>query len=212
MQDPKIMQLLQTNPMAQQLSASMMAHINEHLGFEYRKQIEQALGFSLPAQKDESGEDIHMDPQVEAQLAPVLAQAAQRLLSHNQQEVNQQKAQQQAQDPLVQMQMQELQLKTQEQQRKTAKDQTDAALKQEQIQVERERIAALKEAEDQRVKAGLLKTAAEMSNNKTSQAITLGADLLKHMSSQHQEAQLRSMQQRHEEMQAKAQQNKKDRA
>jgi hypothetical protein len=216
MQDPKIMQLLQNNPMAQQLSASMMAHINEHLGFEYRKQIEQALGFSLPAQKDELGEDIPMDPQVEAQLAPVLAQAAQRLLSHNQQEVTQQKAQQQAQDPLVQMQMQELQLKAQEQERKAAKDQTDAALKQEQIQVERERIAALKEAEDQRVKAGLLKTAAEMSNNKTSQAITLGADLLKHMSSQHQEAQLRSMQQRHEEMQAKAQQTKapvkKDRA
>jgi hypothetical protein len=36
MQDPKIMQLLQNNPMAQQMQASMMAHINEHLGFEYR--------------------------------------------------------------------------------------------------------------------------------------------------------------------------------
>ena len=212
MQDPKIMQLLQTNPMAQQLAASMMAHINEHLGFEYRKQIEQTLGFTLPPQRDETGEDIPMDPQVEAQLAPVLAQAAQRLLSQNQQQVNQQKAQQQAQDPLVQMQMQELQLKAQEQERKAAKDQTDAALKQEQIQVERERIAALKEAEDQRVKAGLLKTAAEMGDKKSSQVMNLGADLLKHMSSQHQEEKLRSMQERHNEMQAKAQQTKKDRA
>lgn len=208
MQDPKIMQLLQNNPMAQQLSASMMAHINEHLGFEYRKQIEQTLGFTLPPQRDETGEEIPMDPEVEAKLAPVLAQAAQRLLSQNQQQVNQQKAQQQAQDPLVQMQMQELQLKAQEQERKAIKDQTDAALKQEQIKVERERIASLKEAEDQRVKAGLLKTAAEMGDKKSSQAMNLGADLLKHMSSQHQEEKLREMQQRHEEMQSKAQQNK----
>jgi hypothetical protein len=49
MQDPKIMQLLQGNPMAQQMQASMMNHINEHLGMEYRKQIELQLGFNLPA-------------------------------------------------------------------------------------------------------------------------------------------------------------------
>jgi hypothetical protein len=47
MQDPKIMQLLQGNPMAQQMQASMMNHINEHLGMEYRKQIEIQLGFNL---------------------------------------------------------------------------------------------------------------------------------------------------------------------
>jgi len=208
MQDPKIQQLLQNNPMAQQLSAAMMAHINEHLGFEYRKQIEQNLGFSLPPQKDESGEDLPMDPQVEAQLAPVLAQAAQRLLANNQQQVAQQQAQQQAQDPLVQMQMQELQIKAQEQQRKAAKDQTDAALKQQQMQIERERIEALKQADEQRVKAGLLKAAADMSGQKTSQIISVGTELLKQMSSQHQEEKLRMMQQRHEELQARAQQSK----
>jgi hypothetical protein len=49
MQDPKIMQLLQGNPMAQQMQASMMNHINEHLGMEYRKQIEIQLGFNLTA-------------------------------------------------------------------------------------------------------------------------------------------------------------------
>jgi hypothetical protein len=49
MQDPKIMQLLQGNPMAQQMQASMMNHINEHLGMEYRKQIELQLGFNLTA-------------------------------------------------------------------------------------------------------------------------------------------------------------------
>jgi hypothetical protein len=208
MQDPKIQQLLQTNPMAQQLSAAMMAHINEHLGFEYRKQIEQQLGFTLPPQKDEAGEDVPMDPQVEAQLAPVLAQAAQRLLTQNQQQVAQQKAQQQAQDPLVQMQMQELQLKAQEQQRKAAKDQADAAIKQQQMQIERERIASQQQSEQARVKANLLKAAADMNGQKTSQMISVGTELIKHMSEQHQEEKLRMMQQRHEAMQAKAQQNK----
>ena len=38
MQDPKIVALLQNNPMAPQLQATMMAHINEHLGFAYRVQ------------------------------------------------------------------------------------------------------------------------------------------------------------------------------
>jgi hypothetical protein len=90
MQDPKIMQLLQGNPMAQQMQASMMNHINEHLGMEYRKQIELQLGFNLPPQEDESGEEININPEVEARLAPMLAQAAQRLLQQNQAETAQQ--------------------------------------------------------------------------------------------------------------------------
>jgi hypothetical protein len=53
-----------------------------------------------------------------------------------------QQAQQQAQDPLIQLQQQELQIKAQDQQRKAAKDQTDAQLKMEQLQIERERIRA----------------------------------------------------------------------
>ena len=109
MQDPKILQLLQGNPMAQQMQAAMMNHINEHMGMEYRKQIELQLGFNLPASKDESGEDIHINPEVEARLAPMLAQAAQQLLQQNKAEVGQQAAQQAQQDPIVQMQQQELQ-------------------------------------------------------------------------------------------------------
>lgn len=208
MQDPKIQQLLQGNPMAQQLGAAMMAHINEHLGFEYRKQIEQQLGFSLPPQKDEAGEDIPMDPQVEAQLAPMLAQASQRLLQQNQQQIAQQQAQQQAQDPLVQMQMQELQIKAQDQQRKAAKDQADLMLKQQQIQIERERIAAQQQSDSARTKVDLLKTAAQMNAERSGRAIEMGVDIFKHMSDRKLEAQLRQMQDRHQERQRQAEQNK----
>jgi len=143
MQDPKILALLQNNPMAQQLQQTMMAHVNEHIGFEYRNQIAQQMGMSLPPQTmNDMGEeeDEGMTPEMEAKLAPMMAKAAQQLLQQNQQQAKQQQAQQQAQDPLIQMQQQELQLKAQEQQRKAAKDATDAQLKMKQLQIEEERI------------------------------------------------------------------------
>ena len=174
MQDPKIIQLLQNNPMAPQLQAAMMAHINEHLGFEYRVQIEQQLGMTLPPQKDEAGEDIHMDPQVESRLAPLLAQAAQQLLQSNQAQVAQQKIQQQQQDPIIQMQQQELALKAAEQKRKADKDAADIALKKSQQDIERKRIGAQTAMET-------LKTKANMDKEK----LQMGMDLVHKISDKH---------------------------
>jgi hypothetical protein len=174
-----IQQMLQNSPAAPQIAAAAQAHIAEHLGFEYRKQIEQQLGFALPPQKDESGEDIHMDPEVEAKLSPLLAQAAQQLLQSNQAEMAQKQAQQQAQDPLVQMQMQELQLKAAEQQRKAQKDQADIQLKSQQIQVERERIAAQERTAAQTNKVNSLKSAAELTAKRDGDATRLKIDGLK---------------------------------
>jgi hypothetical protein len=142
MQDPKILEVLGQSPQAQNLQAAMQAHINEHLGFAYRVQIEKQLGMNLPPKADEAGENIPMDPEVEARLAPLLAQASQQLLQQNQAQAAQQQAQQQAQDPLVQMQQQELQIKQQDVQRKAQKDQADIGIKQQQQQIERERIAS----------------------------------------------------------------------
>jgi hypothetical protein len=178
MQDPKIQQLLQGNPMAQQLQAAMMSHINEHLGFEYRKQIEMQLGMTLPPQVDESGEDVNMNPEVEARLAPLLAQAAQRLLAQNQSQAAQQQAQQQAQDPIIQMQQQELQIKQAEQQRKAAKDAADIQLKQSQQQIESQRIQTQKETEDKRIKMDALKSAAQLQNDRKMELAKLGVEFV----------------------------------
>jgi hypothetical protein len=188
MQDPKILQLLQGNPMAQQMQAAMMNHINEHLGMEYRKQIELQLGFNLPPSRDESGEDIHINPEVEARLAPMLAQAAQQLLQQNQAEVAQQQAQQQAQDPIIQMQQQELAIKQAEQQRKMMKDQTDAQLKAKQQQIEAGRIISQMEMEKMKLAADsqmeAIRTAAEMRDGRERETIKIGVDLMKQLSSQ----------------------------
>ena len=188
MQDPKIQQLLQGNPMAQQMQAAMLNHINDHLGMEYRKQIELQLGFNLPANKDETGEDIHINPEVEARLAPLLAQAAQQLFQQNSAEAAQAQAQQAAQDPVVQMQQAELQIKAAEQQRKAAKDQIDAQLRQQQQQIEIGRIAAQTMMERERLQADqkmeALKTAAEMRDGKEREVMRIGAELAKQLSSQ----------------------------
>ena len=177
MKDPKILQVLGQSPQAQTLQGAMQAHINEHLGFAYRKQIELQLGMNLPPQTDDSGEEVNMSPEVEARLAPLLAEAAQRLLQQNQSQVAQQQAQQQAQDPLIQMQKEELQIKAQELQRKVAKDQSDAGLKKEQIATERQRIAAQTQSE-------MVKTVMGIEAKKKSEQMKMGVDVLTRMSDQ----------------------------
>ena len=210
MQDPTLQQLLKTNPTAPQMMASMMAHINEHIGFQYRNDIQEQLGMTMPPQKDEAGEQIDMNPEVEARLAPMLAQAATQLLMKNQAQAAQQQAQQQMQDPLIQMQMQELQIKAQEQQRKAAKDQTDAQLKMQQQQIERERIAAQQQTAQEQQKADLLKTAVASAKDREMQAATMAIDVLKHMSDTDAKEQLQAMQERIQIRQMRQQQQKQN--
>jgi hypothetical protein len=186
MQDPKIMALLQNNPMAQALQSAMMAHINEHLGFQYRVEIEKQLGMTLPPMHDEAGENVNMDPAVEAKLAPMLAQAATQLLQMNKSQAAQQQAQQQAQDPLLQLQQQEVQIKQADQQRKAAKDMADVELEKQRLALEEQRIqidkgkalAGVQQgAEKQRYDA--LKSAATMKNDKEKMMLQAGVDALK---------------------------------
>ena len=147
MQDPKIQSIVGMNPQAAQaLQAAMMAHVFEHLGMEYRKQVEQTMGQTLPPY-NEDADEVQMAPDMEIKVSQMAAQASQQLLQQNMQEAQQQKNQQMAQDPLIQLQQQELQIKQQDQQRKAQKDASDAQLKGAQIQVERERIEGQQEAE-----------------------------------------------------------------
>ena len=153
MQDPKVQAIVGMNPqMAQQLQATMMAHVFEHLGMEYRKQVEQQMGQTLPPVNDEKDE-VEMSPEMEVRVSQMAAQASQQLLQQNMQQAQAQKNQQMAQDPLIQMQQAELQLKAQDLQRKTQKDMSDAQLKAEQINVEKERIDMQMQAEGAKLMA-----------------------------------------------------------
>ena len=129
MQDPMIMQSIGQNPQAKPIMAALQAHIAEHLGFRYRKQVEEKLGAPLPPPGEQLPE------QVEVNLARLVADAGKQLTQQHQQQAAQQQAQQKAQDPVIQMQQAELQIKQQEVQRKTAKDQMDAQVKQAELEL-----------------------------------------------------------------------------
>ena len=110
MQDPIIQQLIGQNPQAQAIMAAMSSHIAEHVGYAYRQKIEQALGVTLPNEE----ENEEMTPEIEKQISQLMAQAAPQVLQQSKALVGQQQAQQNAQDPVLQLQMQEMQLKQQE--------------------------------------------------------------------------------------------------
>jgi len=139
LQDPKTAAMIGQSPMAQQINASLQAHIAEHFAYQYRQEIEQQIGAPLPYLPEDDDE---LPQEYEVQVARLVAQASQQLLQKNQAEVAQQQIAQQQQDPIIQMQMQELQLKAEEIKRKTAKDQADTALKQAQLQVEEAKLEA----------------------------------------------------------------------
>jgi hypothetical protein len=172
MQDPMIIQLLQNNPQAPAMQAAMQSHIAEHLGFQYRIEIEQRLGMALPPQYDEAGDENEIDPVLEAKLAPLLAQAAQQVLQQNQAQAAQQQAMQQAQDPMLQLQQRELAIKEADQQRKAQKDMTDAQLKAAQIATENKRIETQSKNE-------MLKVAAEMRDEREKLVMKEVLDVMK---------------------------------
>ena len=124
MQDPVIAQMIGQNPQARQIMAGLQAHVAEHLGYKYRKDMEEQLGVELPKPNEELPEEI------EVNLSRMISKAGKQLAQKNMQQAAQQAAQQKAQDPVVQMQQAELQIKAQEVQRKAEKDKADVALRQ----------------------------------------------------------------------------------
>ena len=127
MQDPKVMGQIGQNPQAQAMQAALMAHVAEHVAFQYRSQLQDRLGATLPEPNAE------IPKELEVQLSRVVAQAAAQLLQIHQGEAAQAKAQQQAQDPIVQMQQAELQIKKQEADIKALKVKGDLQIKAEEL-------------------------------------------------------------------------------
>jgi hypothetical protein len=170
-QDPKIQQLVGQSPMAQQIMAAMAAHIQEHVAFEYRRQIELQAGVPLPPPDSDMSQD------VELQVSRLAAAAAGQLLRKNQGEAQMQQNQQMAQDPIVQMQMQELQLKQGELQLKQQKLQIEAAEKTDRMDIERERIAAQKEIAGLQVGAKIATDKANLSAKQQEAGLRIGVEI-----------------------------------
>ena len=175
MKDPQIQQVVGQTPMAQQIMAAMQAHINEHIGYEYRKQMEMRMGTMLPS--PEKIEEDGIPEHLEVRISQLAAQAGQQLLQQNQQQASAQAAAQQAQDPLIQLQQQELKLKEEELQRKAKKDMADIAAKADQLEIEKERIAAQERIAGMQVGAQTAKSKAELDSKQQLEGVRIGADV-----------------------------------
>ena len=117
MEDPKMQELLAQAPDAGMIQGVFFAHVQEHVAFQYRQEIEKELGTKLPIPGEELPEDI------EFRIAELAAPAAAQLLGKHQQEQQMQQNQQMMEDPVVQMQQRELQLKEMEAQGKMMMEQ-----------------------------------------------------------------------------------------
>ena len=121
--DPKFRELVTGTPAEPTIMAAGAAHVAEHFGFLYRKQIEDQLGVPLPPPDEPLPED------VEVQLSRMVAQAQIQLTQKNQAEAAQAQQQQEAQDPLNIIQREELELRKQEVQLKAQNQQAELQLK-----------------------------------------------------------------------------------
>ena len=153
-QDPKLKQLVGQSPNAATFQAAMEAHVAEHIGYAYRRQMEEQLGVPLPEP------DQPLPPDAQNDVARLSAAAGEQLLQKNTAEIQQQQAQQQAQDPLIQMQKAELQIKQQEAQTKAQKTMAD-------IQLDKERLMLDQQKEQREV--------AEMESRERIEGAKLGA-------------------------------------
>ena len=147
LQDPKIMQIIGQNPMAQQMQGAIMAHIAEHLAFAYRSQIEDQLGVPLPPP------DMELPPEIENQMSRLVAEAAKQLQGVHQQEAQQMQAQQQAQDPMLQLQQATVQVQQQDVQRKTVDDERNFQIAQAKLQLESQRLQIEAQKEQARLQS-----------------------------------------------------------
>jgi len=136
MQDPKIKAIVGQSPLAGAIMAAASAHMNEHVAFQYRREIELQLGVTLPAAEEHLPEDIEVD------ISRLSALAAVKLLQKDQAEAQQMAQQQQAQDPLAQAQQAELQIARDELMLKNKMADADVRLRTAQLAVEQERIAS----------------------------------------------------------------------
>jgi len=175
MNDPKIKQIIGQNPQAPMIMQAMQAHITEHVGLEYKRQMEEGMGMSIPNFNDDP--DAGFTPEQEMAITRMAVPTAQNILNQNKTAVAAQQAQQAANDPVIQMQMKELQLKAQEIEIKMKKMAIEAAAKADQIEVEKQRIAAQKEIAGMQVGAKVQSDKANLAAKQKMEGLRIGSEI-----------------------------------
>tara|TARA_R110000765_G_scaffold93980_2_gene177193 strand:+ start:289 stop:2967 length:2679 start_codon:yes stop_codon:yes gene_type:complete len=127
LQDPKIQEVMKDAPNAQAIAAAGAAHIQEHVAFQYRREIEKQLGVPMPEF------DKDLPAETEVQLSKLTADAAEKLLKKDVAEMQAAKNAEQQNDPVLQLQKMDAETKQAEVQRKGMADKLRSMLGKEQI-------------------------------------------------------------------------------
>ena len=189
LQDPIIQQFIGQNPRAPAIQAALTAHVAEHVGYMMRQKIEQQLGMPLPP------EDEKLPPNVEIALSGMMAQAAQQVLMQDQARAAQMQAQQQAQDPVVQMQLQELQIKQGELELKKQKLMMDAAAASDKQELEEQKVSGQLQLESMRVGAQIKESQAKQQFEQERAGVQMGAEIAKNQKQMDLQARTTALQQ-----------------
>tara|TARA_R110002124_G_scaffold32644_2_gene109156 strand:- start:7 stop:846 length:840 start_codon:yes stop_codon:yes gene_type:complete len=131
-QDPKIQQLVSQSPLASTIQSSMAAHIQEHLGFKYRLEIEKELGVELPRESEVLPEE------VEVKLSRLVAEASDRLFRKDVMEEQMRENQEKLTDPVFLLQKEELELEKADLERKSQTDTARMVTKMKEAQMRQE--------------------------------------------------------------------------
>jgi hypothetical protein len=156
MNDPAVAALIGQNPQASLIVGALQAHIAEHLGYQYRRQVQDAIGTPLPGPEEKIPEAM------EVQISKMVAEGSQIVLAQSLQAKAQQQALQNAQDPIMMAEMQKLQIQQAEVQRKAQKDQADTQIKMLQLQLDELKSQQQTELEGARLGVEIEKSQEEM--------------------------------------------------
>ena len=126
-EDPKIQSIIRRSPVAKSIEAAAAAHVQEHVAFQYRREIEKQLGVPMPDY------DKPLPAEAEAMLSKLTADAAEKVLKKDIAEAQAQRIAEQQQDPVLQIQKLDAQTKAKEVERKGLADRLRAFLGMEQI-------------------------------------------------------------------------------
>ena len=156
MNDPAVAALIGQNPQASLIVGALQAHIAEHLGYQYRRQVQDAVGTPLPGPEEKIPEAM------EVQISKMVAEGSQIVLAQSLQAKAQQQALQNAQDPIMMAEMQKLQIQQAEVQRKAQKDQADTQIKMLQLQLDELKAQQQTELEGARLGIDIQRSEEEM--------------------------------------------------
>jgi len=180
MQDPVTAELMGQNPKAQAIGAAMAAHISDHMGFEYRKRIEDAAGVPYPAPDED------MDEGTELNISRLAAAAAQQVLQASKAQAAQKQAAAAQQDPVVQMQQKQLEIKAYEVEIKRQKLLVDGATAKDKLDFEKEKLASQEKIAGMKVGADIAAGKSELSLKEKEASIRTGVDISREIAKENQ--------------------------